>query len=124
MIEKVRSCIEMKVNQFTTNISIQNSFTDMRSRQSVDPALQKKWETFNQQVKKEDVLLAVDNVNDFLEPVSTNLKFVFHEDLNDYYVTVVDPLTNEVIREIPPRKMLDMYVAMAEYMGLLVDEKI
>jgi len=73
---------------------------------------------------KDDVKSTVEKLNDFIDPVRTNLKFVFHEDLHEYYVTVVNPLTDEVIREIPPKKMLDMYAAMTEYMGLLVDEKI
>jgi len=81
---------------------------------------------YNMAVKenKDDVKSTVEKLNDFIDPVRTNLKFVFHEDLHEYYVTVVNPLTDEVIREIPPKKMLDMYAAMTEYMGLLVDEKI
>lgn len=75
-------------------------------------------------VNKKNVKDAVGKVNDFIDPVITNLKFIFHEDLHEYYVTVVDPITNEVIKEIPPKKMLDMYVAMAKYMGLLIDEKV
>ena len=30
----------------------------------------------------------------------------------------------EVIREIPPKKMLDMYAEMADFMGLLVNKRI
>lgn len=115
----------MKVDQFTTSINTQqNQFNDIGERQPSRQNSQLIEKTLNKHTKKEDVHLAVNNVNDFLEPVSTNLKFVFHEDLNDYYVTIVDPTTDEIVREIPPKKMLDMYVAMAEYMGLLVDEKV
>ncbi|WP_042142658.1 flagellar protein FlaG [Paucisalibacillus sp. EB02] len=67
---------------------------------------------------------AVDHLNDFIEPLRTNLKFEFHEELNEYYVTVVNPNTNEVIKEIPSKKILDMYAAMGEYMGFLIDKKI
>lgn len=112
----------MKIGQFPTHIGTQHSsdFSDINKRQ---PAEQEQV-YLQENVKKEDVKLAVHKINDFLEPISTNLKFVYHEELNDYYVTIVDPSTDEVIREIPPKKMLDMYVAMAQYMGLLVDEKI
>lgn len=75
-------------------------------------------------IDKQKIETAVENLNDFIEPVITNLKFVLHEDLHEYYVTIVNPVTDEVIREIPPKKLLDMYAAMAEYIGLLVDEKI
>lgn len=117
----------MNVEMLTPNLSTQqNQFMNIRERQpsQFNNSQSKEIYKTNQDVNKEDVQLAVDNVNDFLEPVSTNLKFVYHEELNDYYVTVIDPTTDEVIREIPPKKMLDMYVAMAEYMGFLVDEKV
>lgn len=73
---------------------------------------------------KNSVKEIVSQLNDFIDPVKTNLKFEYHEDLNDYYVTIVNSSTKEVIKEIPPKKMLDMYASMIEFMGLLIDEKI
>jgi len=75
-------------------------------------------------VSKEKVETVISKLNEFIEPVRTNLKFELHEKLNDYYVTVVDSTTNEKIREIPPKKFLDMYAEMIERMGLLIDEKV
>ncbi|MGM8212556.1 flagellar protein FlaG [Virgibacillus sp. W0430] len=75
-------------------------------------------------IRIEDVETIVDQMNGFIDPLQTNLKFVLHDELNEYYVTVVDPVTSEVIKEIPPKKMLDMYAAMADFMGILIDEKI
>jgi len=66
----------------------------------------------------------VQGLNDFLSPTHTSLKFEFHEKLNEYYVTLVDDKTKEVVREIPPRKLLDFYAAMTERIGLLIDRKI
>lgn len=75
-------------------------------------------------VNKEKAETVARQLNDFMEPLRTNLQFKFHEELNEYYVEVVNPLTNEVIKEIPPKKMLDMYAAMAGFMGILIDRKI
>lgn len=75
-------------------------------------------------VKPEDVERTVNNLNRFMEPLRTNLKFTLHNELNEYYVEVINPMTDEVIREIPPKKFLDMYAAMADFMGLLIDKKI
>ncbi|MRG84775.1 flagellar protein FlaG [Salinibacillus xinjiangensis] len=63
-------------------------------------------------------------LNEFIEPTETSLKFEFHEKLEEYYITIVNPSTKEVIKEIPPKKMLDLYAAMAEFMGFIVDKKI
>lgn len=84
----------------------------------------------NNNVHKEEVIhssevkTVVSKLNDFMDPVQTNLQFKYHEELNEYYVTVINPLTNEVIKEIPPKKMLDMFASMVEFMGILIDEKI
>lgn len=75
-------------------------------------------------INKEDIEKVTSKLNEFIEPLRTNLKFEYHEKLHEYYVTVVDQKTKEVIKEIPSREMLDMYAAMADFMGLLVDEKI
>lgn len=75
-------------------------------------------------INQDKVQTVVSKMNEFIEPLRTNLKFVFHDELNEYYVTVVNPLTNEVVKEIPPKKMLDMYAEMTELMGIFIDHKI
>ncbi|WP_339233984.1 flagellar protein FlaG [Oceanobacillus sp. FSL W7-1281] len=75
-------------------------------------------------VSKEQVELVIEKMNGFLEPVRRNVKFEMHDKLEKYYVTVVDADKDEVIREIPPKKLLDMYAEMADFMGLLINKKI
>lgn len=75
-------------------------------------------------INKNTVETVVSKLNKLIEPLRTDLKFQYYEKLNEYYVTVVNPLTSEVIKEIPPKKMLDMYAEMAKLMGILIDEKI
>lgn len=74
-------------------------------------------------IKGKEVENAVNKFNGFINPFRTNLKFEFHEKLNEYYVQVVNPLTDKILREIPPKEMLDMYASMAEFMRILIDEK-
>ena len=75
---------------------------------------------FNKEMMEE----VVKGMNDFLIPVNTSIKFELHDKLNDYYVTVIDDITHEVIKEIPSKKLLDTYANMMEFVGLLVDKKI
>lgn len=65
-----------------------------------------------------------DSMNTFLESANTQLRFKFHEKLNEYYVTIVDSKTDEVVREIPSKKLMDIHAAMREFVGLLIDRKI
>lgn len=115
--------MKMNISEATNNMPVIQSRSDVREskleyNQKQDQELQ------TEVMTKEKMKTTVDTLNEFLEPNLHNVHFVFHDDLDKYYVTVVDPLTDEIIREIPPKKMLDMYAAMAEYMGLLVDEKV
>ncbi|WP_404322645.1 flagellar protein FlaG [Cytobacillus firmus] len=78
----------------------------------------------NGQIKKEELTEVVGSMNEFLQASHTSLKFVLHDELNEYYVTLVDDVTQEVVKEIPSKKMLDMYAAMTDFVGLMVDKKI
>lgn len=106
------------------NSSLQNS-DNIRHTSEIKTVSQVN-ETLEHQQKPtlKQIETAVDKLNDFVEPLQTNLKFQLHEELNEYYVTIVDPNTDEVIKEIPSKKILDMYAAMGEYMGFLIDKKI
>lgn len=78
----------------------------------------------NEVLPKEKVKNIVDSLNKFMESSPTALKFEFHEKLNEYYVKIIDEKTKETVREIPPKKMLDFYAAMTEFLGLILDRKI
>ncbi|MCM3590180.1 flagellar protein FlaG [Brevibacillus borstelensis] len=62
-------------------------------------------------------------INKWLQSTSSHLKFTLHEGLNEYYVQIINDETNEIIREIPSKKVMDMAAKMHEMIGLLVDEK-
>jgi len=64
------------------------------------------------------------SLNDFLETTSTKLRYEFHEKLEKYYVTLVDSETDKVVREVPDKKLMDMYASMLEFIGVLIDKKI
>jgi len=49
--------------------------------------------------------------------------FSIHEATNTIIIDLVDSSTGEVIREIPPRELLDRYAEMLDLLGLLVDRK-
>ena len=70
---------------------------------------------------------AVDDLNKTVKQASplhhTQLSFKYHEDTNRISITVTDSDTDEVIREIPPEKTLDMLAKAWEMAGLLVDER-
>ncbi len=77
-----------------------------------------------QEVTKEKLQKAVDVVNEFLEINHSSSKFMYHEGLERYYVTIVNRDTDEVVKEIPPKRLLDAFYEMQKMVGMIVDEKI
>ncbi|MBS4174148.1 flagellar protein FlaG [Bacillus sp. FJAT-49736] len=66
----------------------------------------------------------IDGMNEFVQASNTHLKFELHDELNEYYVSIIDDKTQEVIKEIPSKKMLDIYAEMEKHLGILVDKKV
>ncbi|MFD2214820.1 flagellar protein FlaG [Metabacillus endolithicus] len=81
-------------------------------------------EKIHKNYSKKELEHIIDGINEMLQPSNTHLKFELHEELNEYYVTIINDYTNEVVREIPSKKWLDIYASMTEFVGLLVDRKI
>lgn len=78
----------------------------------------------NRNETKEKIQDAVTKMNEMLEVNNSTSKFMFHEGLERYYVTVVNRDTEEVVKEIPPKKLLDAFYEMQKMLGMVVDEKI
>ena len=77
----------------------------------------------SQELKDATVIEAIEKANRALQTNNAYLKFSIHEKTHQIMVKVVDSQTDEVIRELPPEKVLDMVARMWELAGILVDEK-
>ena len=68
------------------------------------------------------VIEAIEKANKAISSVR-RFEFSIHEKTKEIMVKVIDNDTNEVIREIPPEKVLDMVAKMWEMAGIIVDER-
>ncbi|MBU8881202.1 flagellar protein FlaG [Bacillus sp. FJAT-29790] len=75
------------------------------------------------ELTKDEAEQIVNGINEFLKPKFTSLNFKMHEELDRYYVEVIDKETKKVIREIPSKELLDMYAKMTDFLGLIIDKK-
>lgn len=101
-----------------------NISESMQKNDSVNVETKKESLDEQSQLPKYNLQKVVDKLNEFMEVHNNNLKFVYHEGLKEYYAEVVDSQTNEVIREIPSKELLDAYYEMQKIIGHIVDEKI
>ncbi|GAA0746541.1 flagellar protein FlaG [Clostridium oceanicum] len=79
--------------------------------------------TTKKPVDKKDLKYALDKLDGFLKNESVHVEYEIHDKLKDIMIKIVDDDTQEVIKEIPPRKILDMVAKMCEMVGIIVDKK-
>lgn len=77
-----------------------------------------------QQLSMDKLGDVIEGANHFFRSANTHVQFHLHEELNTYYVEIRNSLNNEVIKEIPPKKFLDMMAKLQELAGVLIDERI
>ena len=58
-----------------------------------------------------------------MKHTQTRCEFSYHEPTRSISIKIIDTQTDEVLREVPPEKILDMIEKMWEMAGILVDEK-
>ncbi|NKF06927.1 flagellar protein FlaG [Clostridium gasigenes] len=73
--------------------------------------------------KEEDIAKAIDKLNKFLHEDNTRAEYSVHEVLGDIMIKIIDNDTQEVLMEVPPKKILDVVAKMCELAGVLVDKK-
>lgn len=67
---------------------------------------------------------AIEKVNKALQGIETKLEYSVHQKTGDILVKVINQETNEVMREIPPEKFIDLVIKLQELSaGLIIDEK-
>lgn len=72
---------------------------------------------------KSTVKNAIDTANESLKTSRTSARFKYHEATKQVSIKIIDDATQEVIKEIPPEKSIEMVEKMLELSGILVDEK-
>lgn len=74
-------------------------------------------------VSEKAMLEAIEKANKSVSGADTRFEFSIHEKTKQIMVKVIDEESNEIIRQIPPEKILDMIAGIWDVVGLFVDEK-
>ena len=70
-----------------------------------------------------DWIALIERANKAINGSNKSFEYSIHKATNQIMVKVIDKDTNEIIREIPSEKILDMVAKMWELNGLFVDER-
>ncbi|HOQ37708.1 MAG TPA: flagellar protein FlaG [Acetivibrio sp.] len=115
------------VNNHMRTVGTNNSYKP-KARESSDirniPLLQlPEYEKEALPISEKAFIEAIEKANKAVRGAETQFEFSIHEKTKEIMVKVIDINTNEVIREIPPEKILDMVATMLEMAGIIVDER-
>lgn len=66
---------------------------------------------------------AIRKLNDTAEAMQLSLRFLMHEESERWMVQVVDVMEGEVIREMPPERVLNVVAQIQSLIGVLLDER-
>lgn len=69
------------------------------------------------------LVFAIKRVNESVMGLNVELDYSVHDKTKSVMIKLIDKETNEIVREIPPEKLLDAFVFRMELVGLYVDEK-
>ncbi|MTK13653.1 MAG: flagellar protein FlaG [Clostridiaceae bacterium] len=80
----------------------------------------------NNEVKKvneKDIKKAVDKLNKLFEDNATHVEYEVYGKHRDITIKIIDNDTKKVIKEVPPKKIIDMVNKLCELAGVFVDDK-
>lgn len=114
------------------NYSSFDTSMDTREKRPVDsPTSKLKLDREEKDLKEKEEKYSERDIKDIIEKANDDFviydrrfEFSVHEKTKKISVKVLDTVTDEVIREIPPEKILDLVAGIWEMAGIIVDKKI
>lgn len=97
-----------------------------RSQDIPRPVVERKDElpAAREEIPREEVERATDKLNRFMSFIDKRLRFDIHETSDQIMVRVIDQDTEDVLNEMPPKRVLELLDSLMDIAGLLIDQKV
>jgi flagellar protein FlaG len=79
------------------------------------------------QPSKSELKKSTEELNDFMQSMNTDIKFVLHTKTNTLMIQIEDVKNHKILKECPPHELLDMAARLQDlrdYIGSIVDKKV
>lgn len=80
-------------------------------------------EKYELTISDQVILKAIEKANKSMQGMDRRFEYKIHEKTGDVLIKVINSATDEVVREIPNEKFLDLIAKLQELVGLNIDEK-
>jgi len=103
-----------------------NQTTDeMKQRKIVESQAHKEAAAQNKSpIAKTKVEAELEQMNQFLQSMNTDLSFMLDEDSQIFFVKIINMETKEVIKQIPPEEFLKTVAKIRSMIGAIIDEMV
>lgn len=75
-------------------------------------------------LSEDKIISTIEKANKEFTAFDRRFEFSIHESTKQIMVKIIDVNTNEIIRELPPEKVLDIVAKRWKEAGIIVDEKV
>lgn len=115
----------MSINTVASNLPVNNYYTSTTMSldgQSKGGAVINSGGVDNKEYVDASLVTAIEQAN-HIQTGTTECQFSIHKSTNQIMIKIVDTTTQQVVKEIPSEKILDMIAKMCDLAGLFIDEK-
>lgn len=120
---EIRSINQLRQSTSELNPSTAASTASTQTKEHETSTVNVKLEGSQQNLTNKDVEKAVDKLNKLLEDKETHAEYEVYGKFKDLTIKIVDNKTNEVVQELPPKKIIDMVNKLCELAGVFVNKK-
>lgn len=126
----------MRIESFSTSVNTQQAKSDDTKNKGIEKEIFKEenFKNINKEksqkskeqghYKEDELIQNIEKANQEIIIYDRKFEFEIHEDTKKIMVKIIDINSEEIIREIPPEKILDLVAKMWELTGLFIDEKV
>ncbi len=122
-INKSSTSHSVAVTQKVSVVDIEKSNKDWSQSITKNISQINEYEKDNMPVSERVVIEAIQRANKAILGGNRRFEFSIHEQTNEIVVKVYNSDTDELIKEIPNEKILDMVAKICEMAGIFVDER-
>lgn len=116
---KVPTVVEVGLVDAVKNTGLSNKAEKTKLVQVV-PEEEPKFEPV---FKSETLKEIIEAINKTLRALKKEIKLKVHEETKRVIIQIIDAKTQQVLKEIPPEKILNLVLNLEKLLGLTVDEK-
>ena len=122
MLERAES-IDQRQNAQRVNLKEREPRTE-RTKRVRDKVESLNKDKLSPEELRDDLEEKIDDMNDIMETLDEKLAFELHDDTETIMTQIIDIKSKEVIKEMPPKEMLDLAAKIHEMVGLIIDEEV